>query len=251
MGCAVCSNNNNNESLKSNIILNGDDLNTNSKFPILEVKTIQNEKLVKSKTRGRRGSYANEIHLQDFPSNKMLKEINFARTNPLEYINTVIKYKKNITIVNGKKYLKIENDNDNNQFIKLEKGEENFDNCIDFLKEISKDKNILNPLIMNEDLKVPFPSSCPENCISQQYLQSVIIFKTSEIGNKINILDFHYDISSINNIEISTLMQIVDDTYDSNFQRRKNIFNFNAKYIGITHGNINEKLCCYYLMFGK
>ena len=246
MGCVVCKNNNI-ESYKSNILLNADDLKTNSKCPILEVKTIQNEKVNKTKTRGRRASLANEIHLQDFPSNKMLKEINFARTKPLEYINTIEKYKNNIISLNGKIYLK---NDDNNQYLKLEKGKENFDNCIEFLKKKSEEKISLNPLIMSEDLKLPFPSSCPENCISPSYLKSVIIFKTSEIGNKIEILDFHYDISSNNDIEISTMMQIVDDTNDCSFQRRKNIFNPKAKFIGITQGNINEHLSCYYLMFG-
>jgi hypothetical protein len=150
--------------------------------------------------------------------------------------------------LNGKEYLKID---DNNHYIKLNKGKENFDNCIEFLKEKSKSKLKLNNLIMSEDLKVPFPSSCPENCISQNYLQSVLIFKTSEIGNKINILDFHYDISISNNIELSTMMQIVDDTDDCTFQRRKNIFNSKSKFVGITQGNINEDLSCYYLMFGE
>ena len=246
MGCGVCKNNNI-ESYKSNILLNADDLNTNSKLPILEVKTIHNEKLSKTKTRGRRASLANEIHLQDFPSNKMLKEINFARTKPLEYINTIEKYKNNIISLNGKIYLK---NDDNNQYLKLEKGKENFDNCIEFLKQKSQEKISLNPLIMSEELKVPFPTSCPENCITPSYLQSVLIFKTSEIGEKIHILDFHYDICSNNDIEISTMMQIVDDTNDCTFQRRKNIFNPKAKFIGITQGNINEQLSCYYLMFG-
>ena len=178
----------------------------------------------------------------------MLKEINFARTKTLEYINTIEKYKNNIISLNGTIYLKLEN---NNQYLKLQKGKENFDNCIEFLKQKSQEKISLNPLIMSEELKVPFPTSCPENCITPSYLQSVLIFKTSEIGEKIHILDFHYDICSNNDIEISTMMQIVDDTNDCTFQRRKNIFNPKAKFIGITQGNINEQLSCYYLMFGQ
>ena len=249
MGCGVCRNTKTIQSLKSNLIINGDDLNTNSKFTMAEIKQIHNEKSLKNvKTRGRRGSLSNVIQLQDFPSNKMLKEINFARKKPLEYISIIVKYKKNIINLNGKEYLKID---DNNNNIKLNKGKENFDNCIEFLKEKLKKKLKLNNLIMSEDLKVPFPSSCPENCISQNYLQSVLIFKTSEIGNKINILDFHYDISISNNIELSTMMQIVDDTDDCTFQRRKNIFNSKSKFVGITQGNINEDLSCYYLMFGE
>jgi hypothetical protein len=35
------------------------------------------------------------------------------------------------------------------------------------------------------------------------------------------------------------------------FQRRKNIFNKNNKYIGLNIGKIEGGLFCYYLLFGK
>ena len=70
MGCGVCRNTKTIQSLKSNLIINGDDLNTNSKFTMAEIKQIHNEKSLKNvKTRGRRGSLSNVIQLQDFPSN--------------------------------------------------------------------------------------------------------------------------------------------------------------------------------------
>ncbi len=52
------------------------------------------------------------------------------------------------------------------------------------------------------------------------------------------------------NIELSVLLQIIDDT-NSQFQRRKNIFLKDAKYIGINVGRINESLFCYFLIFAK
>ena len=52
------------------------------------------------------------------------------------------------------------------------------------------------------------------------------------------------------NIELSVLLQIIDDT-NSQFQRRKNIFMKDGKYIGINIGKVNESLYCYFLVFGK
>ena len=48
----------------------------------------------------------------------------------------------------------------------------------------------------------------------------------------------------------STTIQIIDDT-NSNYQRRKNIFNPKARYIGITEGNLWDYMKCYYLLFAE
>ena len=52
------------------------------------------------------------------------------------------------------------------------------------------------------------------------------------------------------NIELSTLLQVVDDTNFMN-QRRNNIFSKSSKYIGINVGKMNNGLYCFYLLFGK
>ena len=52
------------------------------------------------------------------------------------------------------------------------------------------------------------------------------------------------------NIELTTLLQIVDDTNSMN-QRRNNIFSKSSKYIGINVGKMSNGLYCFYLLFGK
>ena len=77
----------------------------------------------------------------------------------------------------------------------------------------------------------------------------ILKFKTEENRDKFSIIDFHYDIC-YDNIELSVILQIIDDT-NSNYQRRKNIFNPKARYIGITEGNLWDYMKCYYLLFAE
>lgn len=178
-----------------------------------------------------------------FPSITMLNEINEARSNPMGYIDKVLKLKKRIRILdNNQYYLDIE---DSTIQIKLLQGLEAFDNCIEFLQKVQP----LHSLKMKEDLKIPFPLQTPEICTDKDYIRSILIFKTTELHSVIKIIDFHYDIC-VPNPELSVILQIIDDT-NSNFQRRKNIFNYKAKNVGITHGIMNSELSCYYLMFAE
>lgn len=183
-----------------------------------------------------------------FPSTTMLKEINQARTDPLSYIPKIESFRGHII-----------NDNENNYFLNLDfnnfdvnlrlnRGKIVFDNCILFLKNLAQKKK-LEPLIMNENLKIPFPTQNPKLCIDKEYIKNIILFKSGELEGKMSLIDFHYDVC-VPSPEISTIMQIIDDT-NSNFQRRKNIFNHKAKYIGITEGLIKPNMSCYYLMFAE
>lgn len=182
-----------------------------------------------------------------FPSTQMLREINLARTDPLLYIEKVKHLKDKIKQIQKKNFLSV--DDSNNLSLKLNKGQECFDNCIAFLEEVAKRKKKLSPLVMNENLKVPFPVQSPLLCVDKEYIKNIILFKTGEQESKMNIIDFHYDVC-FSDPELSTLMQIIDDT-NSHFQRRKNIFNPKAKYIGISEGSIKPGLSCYYLMFAE
>ena len=86
--------------------------------------------------------------------------------------------------------------------------------------------------------------------MNEKYLTDTLKkLKNELILKNIDIINFHYDIMN-SNIELSVLLQIVDDT-NSMFQRRKNIFNKNHKYIGLNIGKIEGGLFCYYLLFGK
>lgn len=173
-----------------------------------------------------------------FPPVLMLKEINFARTDPVEYSKKITSLKDTIIKNNDKTISNIVN--------KI-KGEP-FDKCIQYLLAISKRKR-LKPLLMDENLKIPFPVQNPLLCVDKDYIKNIIMFKTGELEGRTKIIDFHYDIC-LSNPEISTMMQIIDDT-NSNFQRRKNIFNPKAKSIGISEGTIKDNLSCYYLMFAE
>lgn len=182
-----------------------------------------------------------------FPSTAMLREINQARTDPLSYIPKIEQLKQFVVTKNNHCFLLINNPNHIN--INLKKGIETFDNCIEFLKQLSRQEFKLSPLIMKEELKIPFPINSPEICTNQDYIRNIIQFKTEENRDHFKIIDFHYDIC-YNNVEVSTLLQIIDDT-NSNYQRRKNIFNPTAKFIGISEGTIFDNMRCYYLLFAE
>lgn len=177
-----------------------------------------------------------------FPTTIMLKEINLARTDPLTYAKKIEKLKEKIVTVDNNTYLDV------GISLKLSKGAERFDNCINYLKALSKQKK-LDPLMMNEQLKVPFPIQTPLLCIDKDYIKNIILFKIGELEGKVRFIDFHYDIC-LSNPELSAMMQIIDDT-NSNFQRRNNIFNPKARTVGITEGLIRQNMSCYYLMFAE
>jgi hypothetical protein len=181
------------------------------------------------------------------PSLGLLNEINKARTNPLSFITKIQKLKKYIVMKNNKTFLYLYNNP--HLSINLDQGISSFDNCIEFLMQISKQTPPLKPLIMKEELKIPFPLNTPDICVNKDYLQKVLLSKTEENCGKLSIVDFHYDIC-VGDVGISALMQIIDDT-GSNYQRRKNIFNSKTKYVGISEGIISQNMFCYYLLFAE
>jgi hypothetical protein len=182
-----------------------------------------------------------------FPSIGLLNEINKARTNPLSLIDRIEKLKKYVVTKNNRTFLYLNNNPQSS--INLHKGISSFDNCIEYLKNLSQQTPPLKPLIMKEELKVPFPLNSPEICVNKDYLKNVLQFKAEENCGKLSINDFHYDIC-IADVGISALMQIIDDT-GSDYQRRKNIFNKKTKYVGISEGIINHNMRCYYLLFAE
>ena len=277
MGCALCSNNlNTNFNTISNI--NSTDIKFNSitessAFSSNDKSSQRNQKVISltSSTNNNRSLFIvnkkQKTHNKDKDSNKtlpsisttyhsvyslitpsssMLKLINTARTNPLCFVDKIEQLKQKIYLNNSTHnyYLQIDN-----QRIILHKGIESFDNCISYLKTLAKQPP-LKPLIMKDELKLPFPSHSTSLCIEANFLKNLIMFKTTEIESQFTILDFHYDVCVCDS-EISTLLQIVDDTND-NYQRRKNIFNKQAHFVGISDGKLNDSnLCCYYLLFAK
>ena len=182
-----------------------------------------------------------------FPSTAMLKQINKARTDPFGYISTIEKYKNCIKTKNEHSYLYINEKKGIN--INLYKGIKAFDECINFLRGVAERKKRLSPLVMKEELKIPFPVNSKEKCVDREFIGNVLQFKTEENKGEFNIIDFHYDIGC-DDVEVSTMLQIVDDT-NSNCQRRKNIFSEKAKFVGISEGSLSDNIKCFYLLFAN
>ena len=226
----------------SNIIQNSNINKTlfliNKKLPLHNINSLRNNNNVDS---DKPLLSASSSH----PVDTMLKHINQARTNPLYYIDKIGQLKSKIfyNANTNKHYLQI----DEQRFL-LNKGIESFDNCISYLKLIAL-KPQLKPLTMKDELKLPFPNHCSNICIENSFLRNLLLFKTVETQSLFTIVDFHYDVCVCDS-ELSVIMQIVDDT-DDNYQRRKNIFNANVQFIGISEGKIKENVCCYYLLFAR
>ena len=250
MGCANCTHNITSNGL---VVINDQSISDDLKAFSLEKGQFPSSKTNSTSDESNQiNLLVNSSHLplsfpDIFPSTAMLKQINKARTDPLSYISIIEKYKQYIKTKNNRSYLCINRKKGLN--INLYKGKEEFDNCINFLKIVAKRKKRLSPLIMKEELKIPFPVNSKENCVDREFLRNVLQFKTEENKNEFNIIDFHYDIG-YDDVEISTMLQIVDDT-NSNYQRRRNIFNEKAKYVGITEGSISDNIKCYYLLFAN
>lgn len=193
-------------------------------------KTIINTKQVKT-----------EISNESFvaPIDPMLKEINLARTNSKEYSNKVNAILEKVQCINGK-HLLVYNDEIK---IELVRGKEHFISCINYLKDICQK---MNPLIFADELKIPFPEERNDLILCRHYLSKEIEKKNRETKGKYTIIDFQYDICP--NPILSTIIQIVDDS-SASLQRRNNILNKSAKYVGITSGSLRKDIYCFYLLF--
>lgn len=189
----------------------------------------------------------NHTFTTGFPTTEMLREINNAREHPLLFVDKLNDFKKKIQEKNGQFFLNFKDKFGKTKYFKIKNGFKAVDNCIEFLEKLSKENKTLNKLIMKEELKLPMPVGKTTKCVDKEYIRGILNFKTIDLDKKYSIIDFHYDLC-IPDPNISVLMQIIDDTND-NYQRRKNIFNPNAKFIGISEGEFNSSLQCYYLLF--
>jgi hypothetical protein len=178
----------------------------------------------------------------------MLKEINEVRTNPNLYADKIKSNMKRVTSLNDdpnctRQFFRI----NENIKINLNKGVNAFRECIDYLDNKCKP---LKPLEFLDELIFPFPIEKPELASEKEYLTNTFLRISNELKEKnLKIQGFHYD-NNINDAEVSTLLQIVDDN-NSNGQRRRHILDKNAKYVGINIGKIKSNLYCIYLMFAS
>lgn len=208
-------------------------------IPIVSIKDSQYT-MYKSivKTNQQTSKIINES-LLPAPSDPMLNEINLARTNPKEYSIKINEVLDKIQYNNGKHILVY----DDEIRIEVLRGKEHFISCIKYLKDICQK---MLPLISVDELKIPFPENRSNLILCRDYISKEIEKKNKEIKGKYTIIDFQYDICP--NPILSTLVQVVDDT-SASLQRRKNILDKKAKYVGITSGVMKKDIFCFYLLF--
>ena len=277
MGCHICDKKNdiNIEQINDNKFNNENENLNNSFFSINEPNnlnvnmnenkafkiSLNNNKINKNNNFDKTNSFNSTNHTISNPQKVsleslrmlMLNEINLSREFPNKIPEKIEKYINNIG-KNSKNeyYIKVDNYNK----IKLFKGIETIQDCKNYLQKLKE----FPPLELKYELTFPFPGNKDysnnlniinlEEAINENYLTQTLKNLSDDLKSKnIEIVNFHYDIMNYN-IELSVLLQIIDDT-NSQFQRRKNIFIKDAKYIGINVGRINESLFCYYLSFGK
>ena len=250
MGCEVCSNKS--EFYVENIQINNILKSKRNLNYLLENEIDFNEKKYSiesnvSSNIGNSTSNNNEkLSYLENMREEMFNEINLIRTNPEIIIEKINKYLPFIISIDKEFFIQV----DKNNKIKLKKGKITFEECKSY---VSKKKS-LQPLILKKELTFPFPGNFNENInddfIKQNYLTSTLNQIKSNLNEKnIDLVNFHYDIMN-SNIELSVLLQIIDDT-NYMFHRRNNIFSKSSKYIGINVGKMNNGLYCFYLLFGK
>ena len=180
----------------------------------------------------------------------MIMEINSIRKNPSIIIEKINKYSPFIKSLSKDSFIQV----DKNNKIKLNQGKDLFES----FKNIIIKKKPMSELILKNELTFPFPTNSEYEYIDNSNLEFIqenyLTITLKKIKNilyekNIELVNFHYDIMN-SNIELSVLLQIVDDT-NSMFQRRNNLLNRLTKYIGINIGKMSNGLYCYYLLFGK
>ena len=256
MGCQVCSNR---TDIKLDKIPNNENILSKRNLNYLSInKQKHNTKLIPSDSKSSSNqentnliqNNLEEISYLETMRDTMLLEINSIRKNPKIIIEKINKYLPFISTLSKDSFIQV----DNNNKIKLNKGKIIFENCKSFFSK----KNPIFEFILLDELTFPFPIHSEydyideENSdfINENYLTLTLKKIKKELNDKnLELVNFHYDIMN-SNVELSVLLQFVDDT-NSLFQRRNNLLSKISKYIGINIGKMTNGLYCYYLLFGK
>ena len=253
MGCQTCSNR---TDIKLDKIPNNENALSirNLNYLSINKQKHNNNKIIPSDSKSS-SNQENTNHIQnnldeisylETMRDAMLLEINSIRKNPNIIIEKIDKYLPFISTLSKESFIQV----DKNNKIKLNKGKITFEQCKSYISK----KKPLQPLILKKELTFPFPEDFEENMnddfIKKNYLTSTLKQIKNNLNEKnLDLVNFHYDIMN-SNIELTTLLQIVDDTNSMN-QRRNNIFSKSSKYIGINVGKMSNGLYCFYLLFGK
>ena len=175
-------------------------------------------------------SYDPNLEPNDEFSRYIFHELNNIRQNPQNYIDLITKSESNI--LKDKKNRLIYK---SKVKVALNKGLPSFEETINFLKNLQP----MNRLYYLPKLTVDIPTT-EEEIKDKNYLKVKVGEKIEE---GINIKSYWRDI--INDAETSFLLMIVDDTGMKPGMKRKNIFDSNMKFIGISSISINKYFACY------
>ena len=171
------------------------------------------------------------------PSDKFSKyifnQINLLRENPQSFIDIIKNSKKNIKL--DKSGIKIYK---SSVKVALNKGEQAFDEAIEFLRKTKP----MNKLIYNPDFVIDLPKN-EYDIISKEYLGNKVKVK---IDSGIDIKSFWKDI--VKDEETCFILTVVDDSLKNAGNKRNDILNKDNKYIGISSVRIGRNFACYIVL---
>jgi hypothetical protein len=168
---------------------------------------------------------------EDSFSRYIFEQINALRENPQSFIDKIEKAKSRITI-DEKTGIKIYK---SSVKVALNKGEQAFDEAIEFLKNTEPMKK----LKFNPDFVVELPRN-ELDVKSKEYLMEQVKYK---IDSGIDIKSFWKDI--VSDAESCFILTVVDDSGLNDGNKRLDILNKDNKYIGITSVRIGRSFACY------
>ena len=168
---------------------------------------------------------------EDSFSRYIFEQINALRENPQSFIDKKKKEKSRITI-DEKTGIKIYK---SSVKVALNKGEQAFDEAIEFLKNTEPMKK----LKFNTDFVVELPRN-ELDVKSKEYLMEQVKYK---IDSGIDIKSFWKDI--VSDAESCFILTVVDDSGLNDGNKRLDILNKDNKYIGITTVRIGRSFACY------
>ena len=168
---------------------------------------------------------------EDSFSRYIFEQINALRENPQSFIDKIEKAKSRITI-DEKTGIKIYK---SSVKVALNKGEQAFDEAIEFLKNTEPMKK----LKFNPDFVVELPRN-ELDVKSKEYLMEQVKYK---IDSGIDIKSFWKDV--VSDAESCFILTVVDDSGLNDGNKRLDILNKDNKYIGITTVRIGRSFACY------
>ena len=122
--------------------------------------------------------------------------------------------------------------------VALNKGEQAFDEAIEFLRKTKP----MNKLIYNPDFVIDLPKN-EYDIISKEYLGNKVKVK---IDSGIYIKSFWKDI--VKDEETCFILTVVDDSLKNAGNKRNDILNKDNKYIGISSVRIGRNFACYIVL---